>query len=229
MSVEVLLNFNATAFGRRARAALKKPLPPDDDSELDDLSEFLSSSATATARLDSVVGGDWWQQVFQSELEFSEQVHQVVVQFCGRLRERFRRVCYHAIKEKSYHTMPKYVLVFGSRSSDALELMNDATVRSREMFAESERPANPTLFENRPLELVPDEATLRQTILEVIGKDRLSRRDLTLRLIHTTLGEFSTAQMAREVTFLIKQGHLHSSTGKARINDGVEVWNPRAK
>lgn len=227
MSVEVLLNFHAKAFARRARAALKKPPPPDDDSDSDDLSELLDTSASAVDRLDHVVGGNWWHAVFEGQMEFSEEVRQVVLRFCDKLRERFQEVCHHAIKEKWYHTTPKYVLVFGSRLEDALRLMNDAAVRSQQMFAEAEKPPQPTLFEMRPEEIVPDLANLSNIVLTCCDKP-MPRGELVLKVMRCAFGDFLESQIRRCIGKLITSGPMRSATGKPRMKDNVLVWKASA-
>lgn len=227
MSIEVLLNFNANAFGRRARAAMKKAPPPDEESDTDDLSDSLETTLSAADRLNRVVGGEWWQTILERQLAYAQEVDEVVTGFCSRIRDRFREVCQHAVKEKWHHTIPKYVLLFGSRSPHALKLMNDAAVKSREMFADSVTPTQPTLFETRPVEVVPDSSKLAELLLD-LSRNRMPRGQLVVRIARAAFGEFSTSEIARCITALIKSGQLCSATGKARINDGVDVWNPAA-
>lgn len=140
-----------------------------------------------------------------------------------RLRVRFSEVWEHPIKAHWKHTVPKYSSVFGSRSVEALKLMNDAAVKSRELWAEETMPRGELLFENRPEELVPDMQVLAPLILDASGA-RIARGDLIAAVIRRAFGKFSETQIRRQITELIKQGQLQSQTGKARINDSVCLW-----
>ena len=128
-SVEVLLNFFAAVFARRARSALALDLQSvDADSVADDLSDKLTTSLSRIQRLNRVVGGDWWQEVMKRQNDFPVEVAEIMSGVCHQLRSRFREVCYHAVKEHTSYTTPKYYLVFGSRHEDAFMLINDAAV-----------------------------------------------------------------------------------------------------
>ena len=208
-SIEILINLNVFAFTRCARAALAKE----------------TGSSVHVDRLNSVAGGDWWQNAVAKKLEFDAEVAEITAGFCSRFNSRFTEVCYHPIKEKPSDKVPKYVLLFASRSTVALRLMNDAAVKSLGMFADQNQPKEATLFETRGTDIVPDPADLSQYIRSAIRVlQRATRFDLATQVIRTIFGVYAASDINRDISDLINRGILTSSTGKSRINDKVEVW-----
>jgi hypothetical protein len=129
------------------------------------------------------------------------------------------------VREHWRHKIPKYVLVFGSRHPDALEIMNDAMNKSREAFAEESADSG-LLFELRPESVVPDREKIRAAILQE-GSSKQSRGKLVLSVIRKEFGKASSSQLRKMISELISSGDLASSTGKSRLNDEVDVWRIR--
>jgi three-Cys-motif partner protein len=224
MSIEILMNFNAVSFVRRGLAALKLAIP-ELNLEIEDSEDIDAPPATPPSieGLNTVVGGHWWQSILQAPSSFAEKVQSVTNGVCGRLRERFQEVCQHAIKALPHHTVPKYYLIFGSRHPEALKLMNDAMVKSRETLAELAKPKYPTLFEMRSTELVPDVEKLPSIILGHCSKPK-ERGLVFLDVIRECFGQFSRKQIRGRIEGMLREGKLKSDTGKSRINDKVKIW-----
>lgn len=223
----MLLNFNAWAFARRARAALKLgDQSVHDDSCDDDLSDLLTIALPRIERLNRVVGGDWWQGLIRQQNDFPVEVARIMSGACDQLRARFNEVCYHAVKEHSTSSVPKYYLVFASRSPDAFMLMNDAAVKSRALLLEQEATPQATLFETRPTAIVPCERRLRDVVIER-SSQRMDRRHLVLAVMREAFGDYSESAIKKCIGSLLKDGTLVSSTGKSRIKDAVFVWRRR--
>jgi hypothetical protein len=212
-SVELLLNFNAPSFVRRALAALKCDVPlidPDiEDAEEYDLGPVLSPSSEHLTR---IVGGSWWEDVLASSTDFREQVRRVAEEVCNMLRLQFTEVGRLAIKAKPAHRVPKYYLLFASGHPDGLRLMNDAMVRTRgtsmfylDLFARSD---------------------LDRLILDV-AEGWIPRGELILAIIRQAFCMFSRSEIRSAVEDLLKSHALTSSTGKTRINDTVKVRRAR--
>lgn len=215
-SVEVLINFNATAFARCARAALKTETGDEPDDEQ------ISRSVTHD-ELNSFAGGDWWRPVVLKKLPFAQEVSELVTGYCGRLREHFSEVCFHEIREHINHVAPKYVLVFASRHPHALLLMNDEMVKSRDHLVDESRDRAGMLFEMAPLKYVPNPDELDNLVPDFLT-ERMSRGDLILKIVRSRFGRFSTGQMRKSITQQIKMGRIQSITGKSRINDTIAIW-----
>lgn len=215
-SVEVLINFNASAFSRCARAAMRTETGGEPKDE-----EVIRS--ITPEELSSFAGGDWWKKVILKRLGFSEEVSLLIEGYCSRLRKHFSEVCFHEIREHINHSSPKYVLVFASRHPAALLLMNDEMVKSRDTLVEQSRNREGFLFEMAPLQYVPDPMELNTAVLSVLTR-RMSRGELVTAIVHSQFGRFSTGSIKKLVSEHIKSGILASSTGTARINDKVHVW-----
>jgi len=223
MSIEVLLNFNAQSFVRRGLAGLKLVIP-EVNPEIEDMEEIdvpLETSPSIEV-LNSVVGGDWWQNILVSSSSFPEKVQSVTDGVCERLSRRFKEVCQHPIKALPHHTVPKYYLIFGSRHPDALILMNEEMVKSLRTLADLAKPKDPTLFEMRPDELVPDIEKLPPIILKHASQPA-KRGTVILNVIRECFGRFSRKEIRGCIEQLLKDDKIHSETGKTRINDEVKI------
>ncbi len=221
-SVEVLLNFSAGKFARRGLAALTLyPAALRDDADASD--DAGTTDPPSIKRLNEVVDGDWWQAILQSNVDFAHKVRAIDQEFCRKLSTRFQEVCSHPVKASWTDQIPKYSLIFGSRSPDALILMNEAMIKSRDLLAESAIPEAGTLFETRPTELVPDRSLLPDLVLEN-ARERVTRREVIVGVVRQAFCTFSESEIRRAVEALLKAGRLKSSTGKTRINDTVVVW-----
>ncbi|MCK4752614.1 MAG: three-Cys-motif partner protein TcmP [Planctomycetes bacterium] len=223
MSIEVLMNFNAPSFVRRGLAALKLAIP-ESDPKIEDTEEIDATIITPPSinRLNVVVGGDWWQAILKSSTGFPDKVQKLTNGVCDRLSQRFKEVCQHPIKALPHHTVPKYSLIFGSRHSDALILMNDAMVKSRQMLAELAKPKEPTLFEMRPTDLVPDIEELPPIIIEHTSCPT-QRGVVILDIIRKYFGQFAFKEIRGCIEQMLKEGKLKSETGKVRINDKIRI------
>lgn len=224
MSIEILMNFNAQSFVRRGLAALKLVIP-ESNPEIEDAEEIDAPLVTPPSieQLNRVVGGDWWQNILDSSSSFSEKVQNMTNGVCQRLRERFQEVCQHAVKALPHHDVPKYYLIFGSRHPDALKLMNDEMVKSLRTLADLAKPKDPTLFEMRPTELVPDIEKLPLIILRHTSQPT-QRGLVILAVIREYFCQFSVKQIRGCVERMLREGKLKSETGKIRINDAVKIF-----
>ena len=224
MSIEILMNFNARSFVRRGLVALNLAIP-ESDPEIEDAEEIDAPLVTPPSieRLNRVVGGDWWQSILKSSASFPEKVQGVTNGVCERLSQRFKEVCQHAIKALPHHTVPKYYLIFGSRHHHALVLMNDPMVKSLRTLADLAIPEDPTLFEMRPTELVPDIEKLPPIILKYASQPT-QRGTVILNVIRECFGCFYHKEIRGSIEQLLKEGKLCSETGKTRINDTVKVF-----
>lgn len=223
-SIEVLLNFNSVSFVRRGRAALSLSACPI-RAEQEDSEPIDSEPITAPAieALNAVVGGEWWQSILREHSSFPDMVRLVAARIRTNLSHRFAEVGIHSVKAMPHHTVPKYFLMFGSRHAEALLLMNDQMVQSLQVLARLATPAQGTLFELRPTEIVPDESTLSQNILNEANTP-LRRRELIIRVVRKRFCEFTYSRIRGEIETLLKAQLMQSETGRVRINDDVKVW-----
>lgn len=224
-SVEVLLNFNAQSFVRRALAALKRAIPDQrpEEEDTDDM-DAPFTQPVSFERLSQIVGGDWWVKVLDAHPDFPSQVAAMAKVMEEEFRKHFREVGMHAIKALPHHTVPKYYLVYGTRSWHGLRLMNDEMAKSRKTLASLAEPQHQTLFEMRSEELVPDSARLPSMILRHAGTRR-PRKLVIMDVIREAFCEFKYADIRGVVQQMLKSGALQSATGKWRVNDDTDIWS----
>ncbi|HCO94219.1 MAG TPA: hypothetical protein DIU00_09755 [Phycisphaerales bacterium] len=224
MSIEILMNFNAVSFVRRGLASLKLAIP-ELNLETEDAEEIDAPLVTPPSieGLNKVVGGNWWQNILERASSFPEKVQDMTNGVCEQLRKRFKEVRQHAIIALPQHVVPKYYLIFGSRHPDALILMNEEMVKSLRTLADLARPKDPTLFEMRPVELVPDIEKLPQIILKHASQPT-ERGTVILNVIREYFGRFSRKEIRGCIEQLLKNNQLRSETGKITINDQVKIF-----
>ncbi|MHC4061131.1 MAG: three-Cys-motif partner protein TcmP [Planctomycetota bacterium] len=226
-SIEILLNFNAPSFVRRGLAALRLVVP-ESDPQIEDFEEIDAAFATppSVECLNVVVGGDWWHPILSSSATFTAKVQSLTNGLCARLSQRFSEVGQHSIKALPHHTVPKYSLIFASRHPDALILMNDQMVKSRKTLADLAKPKDPTLFEMRPTDLVPDTETLPQLILKY-ASEPTERGIVILNVIRECFCQFAQKDIRGSIEQMLKDNKLQSETGRVRINDKVKIFAVR--
>lgn len=227
LSVEVLLNLNAASFVRRGLAALKIEASYEgaimDEEDADDVAQSVPPSME---RLNQIMGGAWWQEILKCGERYSVLVERVADSYVKRLSERFRETCVHPVKAEPHHTVPKYYLVFGSRHPHALRLMNDEMVKSRLELAERAQPVDPTLFELRSEELIPDTSDLPDQILNEAERRR-PRGDLIVAIVRKNFCKYADKEIRGTIEKLLREKRLASETGSVRINDNVRVWRTK--
>lgn len=218
-SVELLLNFNVTAFVRTAYLALKMESPPEDADELPD---DLSGTSESLTR---IVGGEWWRDAINRERSYSENLAEATRRMCQRFGEHFNEVLYHEVKEHHDHIPPKYVLVFGSRHPEALLLMNDAMCKARESEAELYK-VDGAFFEMRPEKLVPDQSKLDELLYEHCASP-IARKALFQHVARRHFGRFSSSNMIQSIERCVEASKLQTSPPGQRLNDNVILCRSR--
>lgn len=225
MSVEMLLNFNSPIFARCALSALKLTVP-DSNPEIEDVEPIDANIETPPSieKLNTIVGGEWWQKILKTDETFPQKVDNISNGICCLLSRRFKEVCKHSLKALPHHTVPKYDLIFASRSQDALLLMNNEMVKSQRTLADLARPVQPTLFENRPVELIPDFDILPGLILKHTSKPK-QRKQVIIDIVRENFCQFAQTEIRGSIEHMLKSGKLKSASGKTRINDQTEIWS----
>lgn len=218
-SIEVLLNFNGSAFARIACSVAGSHADDEIDGAEPDSVDGSVQPPTAE-KLNEVAGGPWWRDIVVRRIPFSEKVAAITSQFCGQLRTRFAEVCWHDVRESWDRSIPKYTLIFGSRHSHARMLMNDAMAKSHQIEV---TPSTPFLFEYRPIDVVPEPEVLRMTILE-IARTRMRRHELVTQVTRQLFGRHSIAQITAQIREFIKNGKMKAATNSMRSNDNTIVW-----
>ncbi|QDV21104.1 hypothetical protein Pan153_57860 [Gimesia panareensis] len=222
-SVEVLMNFNIPIFMRWALAALKRLNEMPDSEELEP--EADDPNETVERRiLSEIAGGDYWISIASNDnLSFSEKIDEFLNAYVCKLRESFKYVCSYPVKEKYRHQVPKYVMLFATGHPDGILLMNDFMCKARREFVEQHFAVN-HLFDTTPEEEIVEQSELRNEILNTLNQfsSPRNRKAVGLKILlngfvtRVTLGEIK-----KEISAMIKDDLVFSSTGKSRINDTV--------
>lgn len=224
-SVEVLMNFNVTTFMRWALAALKRiPELPDNELEFDYLADDPNETVEVS-ELTAIAGGEYWLKIAEdSELAFHEKLSEFATEYRRVLAEAFRFVCTYGVKSKYEHTVPKYILAFGSRHYDGMELMNDGMCKAKREFLGSEFKKPGQLFDLTPDTELADMPELRRWIREAMSMSPpLTRKELRKKLMSQCFCRYASSDVNRAVSDLVKSGKLHSETGKSRMNDNIRI------
>jgi three-Cys-motif partner protein len=208
-SIELLLNFNAPSFVRRGLSALKLPVPSVDPVvEDDDEADPMRGEPAALDSLHRAVGRNDWVSLLDAG-SFQKKVDSIAVYMYRRFKTRFREACYVGVRAKRSHLIPKYFMIFGSRNSDALELMNDEMVKAAggselcfDLFARDDLAAE---------------------VLRLCDR-RMQRGELILEVMRQHFCAFKRADIRGAIEQQLKDGKLASGTGKVRINDSVHIW-----
>jgi hypothetical protein len=177
-----------------------------------------------TQVLNQIAGGDYWVGIAtDGELSFSEKLTAFVGEYTKRMLGSFAFVCTYWVKEKYHHQVPKYVLIFATRSPHGVELMNDFMCQAKRDFL-SRQFCDNRLFDCTPDEERVDDCQLDDDILAVL-KDRthpMSRKRLRMQLLlQGYFGRILKKEINAAITGLLKKDKMFSETRKVRINDDV--------
>lgn len=210
-SVEILLNFNAPIFVRWGWQLIKCESPPpgisyDELEEMD--SEEFDSETPPIERLHTIAGGDWWREVLEASTDFHLQCIGIVDGICRKLKDHFREVLYVAIKD-GHKPIPKYYMVFATRSEHGLILMNDRMLKAT---GEQELVSNPLY----------GLATLKEKILEA-SKQWIRRDQLIKHIIRENFCSYLYSQIRSCISQLHDSGELETDTARKRMNDDSMV------
>src|SRR5437762_13259612 len=94
----------------------------------------------------------------------------------------FKWVGWYEVKQKYQHQVPKYLLVYATRSDHGIELMNDAMCKARREFVKDQFPNAGFLFEQTPAQEDVDHAKIASQLLKAIPHNgSFTRRSLRLQ------------------------------------------------
>lgn len=224
-SVEVLMNFNSAGFIRCGLVALKMESTFADSELTDDFHEEILSDIQGLTpqQMDEIAGGDYWKDiVIDSNLSFAEKEQKITTSYMNQMIKYYSIVRDFPIKEKYHHKVPKYRLIYGTRHSDGIFLMNDIMYDARERFLKSEF-ADGRLFDTRPIEEERDMTAFTKNLYEIISREQpITRKFVKLTAMQEFFCRYKTGDYYKAIRELLKgfEGlKLYSKSGKLRIND----------
>jgi three-Cys-motif partner protein len=218
-SVEILINFNSAIIMRIAMSRLKSKAETnersfsDDDDDEDGEIENIDSDA-----ITDVLGNKSWQLLAEDKIEFSRKVRRLTEQYCNQLKRRCQYVCATDIFKRTTNKVPKYTMIFGSRSVHALDLMNEAAVKARKSLLNTEQRGQLQLFEHRPADVAPTAEQLDSLILGCVeGPTPVD--NIREHIMLNRFGDFSKSEMKTAIDRLIDQKKLIGTRSlKARVD-----------
>src|SRR5947209_20531809 len=105
------------------------------------------------------------------------------------MADSFNWVCYYPVKSKYHHKVPKYYLVYASRSDHGIELMNDAMCKARREFVKDQFPQAGYLFDRTPDVEKVDLPKLCKDLMQLVtNRLGFTRRELRLSAIARYFG-----------------------------------------
>lgn len=227
LSVEVLLNFNAHAFVRRARGAMAMAIESGDDGDEEDFDAWAGAEPDLV-RLDEAVGGPWWRPILKNASSGPDAVDQLVRGLTTRLRALSQEACFYPVYGHWKHEVPKYFLVFATRSPVALVLMNDAMCKGHDEFLKDATRTELPLFGVNREALRKDPVGL-DNMIKFGAAQRRSRDALADAVIERLsreqgLGLVSSGGVKRRIAELRDDGALASEPPAGRMNEKTIVW-----
>ncbi|MFG0336250.1 MAG: three-Cys-motif partner protein TcmP [Maioricimonas sp. JB049] len=228
-SVELLMNFNVGIFMRWALAAVKRWERLPDRAEFETMADDPDEHVERD-ELTSIAGGKYWITIAQrSGPSFEEKLRQFLSEYAKRLARSFEYVARFPVMEELHHRVPKYVMIFATRSPDGALLMNDNMCKARRKFVEDHLKSKykgPTLFDVTPEGEVVERDELEAEVVRIISESNEppTRRDVRLKLLpEGYFARLTQKEVYHVIGDLLKAKRLQSSTGKVRINDDVTL------
>jgi three-Cys-motif partner protein len=213
-SVETLINFMSTSFYRGIIGPQKHSIE----------AGFLEN----TPQLDkwnSIAGGDYWQEhILNTKLSTEEKIESIASGYSAQLEKWFRWTLRCPIKEKYDYDMPKYHLVFGSRSHHAIDLMNRAMVKARRDFVGA-RFTKGFLFDTRPQKEVIDPSEIRKIVirtLEALGKCKWFHLRTCITVAHP--GLYTDSEINNAIKNAIREGNVKATCDGKKIIENEFLW-----
>jgi len=162
-------------------------------------------------KLDKAVGSEWWLKIFRDIVQPRQQRNELVKGLCARLEDLSRHAYPYEILEKPHHTTPKYVLVFASRYTGAVTLVNNAVVKARDTFVEEHLPEEVGLWgDMRPDKWVPKPTDVREGVREILRRESgpIDRERLVDKYVICNFGVFRKETIEKQIKALYEDGEV---------------------
>jgi three-Cys-motif partner protein len=219
-SVEVLINFMSTGFLRAIRGMEDRIF----------IDNKLQSEHPFVLSWNAIAGGTYWQEIILgSQTSDPDCVEQLAQGYAKRLHQWFTWVINYPIRDNYKDKFPKYHLTFGSRHSDAIELMNRAMVKAHRTFVGAHF-VDGLLFPNQPEKEVIESHEVERTVIEtsrIIGK--ATWKDLRVRATIATPCTYTDSELNSAIKHAIQEGSLLSDCSGRRIEENAWIWSPERK
>jgi three-Cys-motif partner protein len=213
-SVEVLINFMSTGFLRAVCGRKDRILTEN----------ALKTEHPFVLKWDAVAGGTYWHDILFAGYADVDCVERLAEGYCQRLRQRFKWVISYPIRDKYKNEFPKYHLTFGSRHSDAVELMNRAMVKARREFVGTQF-VDGCLFPNQPNSEVVNPHEIESLVISTslrIGK--VTWRELRVAATIESPCKYTDSEFNKAIKLAIQGRKVGSTCAGRKVEDGASVW-----
>lgn len=179
--------------------------------------------------MDRIFGGDYWKQpMFDDSLTPEQREIRLINAYKAKLAQYLPFVGSCPVRASERERI-KYFIVFASRKSDAMLLMNDAMAKA--YFKQMHQGSfTGTLFEKSPWESQRSvENELREKIVTQVAKTPgLTRKEIWLRLIRSDFMRYLEKEYRQAVNQLVDEGLLVCPTPRKtkRLNDSCRLFVP---
>lgn len=214
-SVETLINFMSWGFLRGTLGVRQS---------VTEGAELLTAHPYVRD-FDSIAGGTYWQGIaFNDSLSVAKRTEHLADRYRRELHRWFKFTLTYPIQHRYATRYPKYHLVFGSRSPDAIDLMNRAMVKARREFIANEFIRG-HLFPNQPQKEVFDIQQVKKTVVDVsakMGKTTWRHLRVSATIMHP--GLYTDSEFNRGIKEAIQNRELDSDCSGKRIEENAKIW-----
>lgn len=232
-SVELLMNFNVGIFMRWALAAVKRWEDLPDRAEFETMADDPDEHVERD-ELTSIAGGKYWITIAErSGPSFQEKLTQFLAEYAKRLARTFEYVARFPVMEKLHHRVPKYVMIFATRSPDGALLMNDNMCKARRQFVEEQlrkKYKGPTLFDVTPEGEVVEQDELEAEVIRIVSvsDEPPTRWDVRLKLLLAGyFARLTQSDVNRAIASLLRSKRLRRYESTGRVNDATRLTVPK--
>jgi three-Cys-motif partner protein len=208
-SIETLINFMSTGFLRAVWG----------------LKSYEKTDSSKVDFWDQVAGGTYWQSIaFDASISQRDRTDKLAAGYADQLKRWFEWVLAYPIREKYENEFPKYHLIFGSRSPDAIDIMNRAMVKARREFVGS-RFIKGMLFENQPTEEIVDASEIKKIVVDTskrIGKTHWSRLRAYATVSYPCM--YTDSEFNAAIKKAIQENDICSNCSGKKIVEDALIW-----
>jgi three-Cys-motif partner protein len=209
-SIELIMNLTAFGFLREGCRLLS--IEGFDCEEDSDVYEDDPDSPNTVERMNAIASGSYWMDVLREyhggAINMSAAERDFVTRYLANLRELFPYVVDIPVQYRRGH-LPKYRLIYGTRSADGLVLMADNMSRVWHDFVHRDRGGQEALFEeiDYPDMVALEGYSLEDDVLEM-SNDGIELKELLVRLMVKYGITFPEGELKRRIRSMEQEGAL---------------------
>jgi len=214
-SVEALINFMSWGFLRGVWGLKNRIM----------MLDKVNTKHPKVIHFNQIAGGIYWQKIaFDESLSQTARTDKLAKGYASELHRWFKYVLTYPIREKYKTQFPKYHLVFGSRSPDAVDIMNRAMVKARREFIKAGFIKG-FLFPNQPDTEVIKPEEIKKIVIETsqkLGNASWRVLRISATIAHPSL--YTDSEFNRAIKQAIQNSELDSDCPGTKIQENAYIW-----